>query len=263
MEKRPFFLFFPSLVQVQLSFFQSNWWHLKHKIKLIWPLLSVILIPKHWNQFYQLPAQIKLIPLPPSFLRSGLVWTKRACDGERKMALILLLLFLFIFVTCLIYHSHMGSSLTRVIVRIKERNGLRKCIWSMLWQSDHPFSLCSRTNILVPVCHFVCRLLGLQHWSTSFVTATFHFLMVLHFLTFLPHFSLSCCPIEGKCGVALPTRAGFSVGYLLYHQSMLDTLVKGSTHSLLPLQTLPPLLSLSVHPSIAGCSSLPLALTLF
>lgn len=81
MEKRPFFLFFSSLVQVQLSFFQSNWWHLKHKIKLIWPLLSVILIPKHWNQFYQLPAQIQLIPLPPSFLRSGLVWTKKACDG--------------------------------------------------------------------------------------------------------------------------------------------------------------------------------------
>lgn len=191
------------------------------------------------------------------------MWTKRACDGESKLALILLLLFLLIFVTCLIYHSHVGSSLPRVIVRIKEINGLRRCIWSMLWQSDHPFSLCSRTNILVPVCHFVCRLLGLQCWSTSFVAATLHFLIVLHFLTYLPHFPLSCCPIDSNCGVALPNRAGFSVGYLLYHQSILVTLVKGSTHSLLPLHTLPPLLSFSVHRFIAGCSSLPLALIIF
>ena len=139
------------------------------------------------------------------FPRSGLVWTKRACDGESKLALILLLLFLLIFVTCLIYHSHVGSSLPRVIVRIKEINGLRRCIWSMLWQSDHPFSLCSRTNILVPVCHFVCRLLGLQCWSTSFVAATLHFLIVLHFLTYLPHFPLSCCPLTVTVGLPYPT----------------------------------------------------------
>ena len=197
---------------MQLSFFQSNWWHLKHTITYL--TTSVSLIPKHWGQFYQLPAQIQFIPLPPPFPRSGLVWNQRACEGERKLGLILLLLFLFISVACLINHSHVGSSLTRVIIRIKGRNALRRCMWSVSWQSDSPFSFCSRTNILIPVCHFVHRLLC-KHCSTSFVTATFYFLIVLHFLTYLPHFPLSCCPIEGNCEVALPTRAGFPVGYFL------------------------------------------------
>lgn len=46
----------------------------------------------------------------------------------------------------------------------------------------------------------------------------FTFLDSVAFSDLSPHFPLSCCPIEGNCGVALPNRAGFSVVYLLYHQ---------------------------------------------
>lgn len=86
------------------------------------------------------------------------------------------------------------------------------------------------------------RFLG-RHFSTSLPTAVFHFLMiVLHFLTTLPHFPPQLLPTEGNCGVALPTRPGFSVQHFLYRQS-LDTLLRGNAHSPLPLQTLLPLFS--------------------
>lgn len=81
----------------------------------------------------------------------------------------------------------------------------------------------------------------------------FTFLDSVAFSDLSPHFPLSCCPIEVTVG--LRNRAGFSVVYLLYHQYPSHF---GEEHSFtVPLQTLPPLLSFSVHPFIAGCSSLP------